>query len=187
LQQPTRVVRNDRLTVQAALDDAPTAIVISPGPCTPADAGVSIELVRACIGHVPLLGICLGHQAIAAALGARVIRSDQPMHGRSSQITHDGQGEFTGLPNPLVAGRYHSLVVAEATLPDELFVSARSEDGTIMGLRHRSHPVIGWQFHPESILTENGQPLLQGFLRLATSETASHKQTPSPDNWLARP
>jgi anthranilate synthase/aminodeoxychorismate synthase-like glutamine amidotransferase len=167
LGQATQVVRNDQLTAAQALALAPEAIVLSPGPCTPREAGCSLELVRLAIGRVPLLGVCLGHQTIAAALGGRVVRASVPVHGQASSIVHDAEELFAGLPSPLSVGRYHSLVVEEATLPPELRVTARLEDGTIMAISHRRWPVWGVQFHPESILTEGGYRLLANFLALA--------------------
>jgi anthranilate synthase/aminodeoxychorismate synthase-like glutamine amidotransferase len=167
LGQATQVVRNDQLTAAQALALAPEAIVLSPGPCTPREAGCSLELVRLAIGRVPLLGVCLGHQTIAAALGGRVVRASVPVHGQASSIVHAAEELFAGLPSPLSVGRYHSLVVEEATLPPELRVTARLEDGTIMAISHRRWPVWGVQFHPESILTEGGYRLLANFLALA--------------------
>jgi anthranilate synthase/aminodeoxychorismate synthase-like glutamine amidotransferase len=145
----------------------PEAIVLSPGPCTPAEAGCSLEVVRRCQGVLPLLGVCLGHQAIAAGLGGRVVRAAEPMHGRASLVRHDGRGVFAGVPSPFVAGRYHSLVVEEASLPADLEIAARTDDGAIMALRHRELPMVGLQFHPESILTEYGYQLLANFLELS--------------------
>jgi anthranilate synthase/aminodeoxychorismate synthase-like glutamine amidotransferase len=164
---PTEVVRNTSLDVSRARAMRPAALVLSPGPCTPQQAGCSLELVRALHAEVPILGVCLGHQVIAEALGGRIVRADEPVHGRCSQIHHDGRGVFTGLPQPIVGCRYHSLVVDEASLPDCLEVSARTDDAAVMALRHRRLPVVGLQFHPESILTGTGYPLLAGFLRLA--------------------
>jgi len=160
----TEVVRNDARSVAevAALD--PSAIVISPGPCTPDQAGISVPLVRELGASVPILGICLGHQCIGRAFGARVVRAVRPMHGRASPIRHDGRAEFAGLPNPLTATRYHSLVVAPEDLPGELAASAWSEEGEIMALRHRERRIVGLQFHPESILTERGHDLLEAVL-----------------------
>ena len=161
------VRRNDAVTVDGALALAPDAVVISPGPCTPREAGVSVELVRAAAARrVPLLGVCLGHQAIGAAFGASVVRGARPVHGKTSEIRHDGHGVLAGLASPLVAMRYHSLVVAEP-LPAELLATAHSDDGALMGLRHRTLPIEGVQFHPESYLTPEGPALLANFLRAA--------------------
>jgi anthranilate synthase/aminodeoxychorismate synthase-like glutamine amidotransferase len=173
LGQTTQVVRNDQITAAQALALKPEAIVLSPGPCTPAEAGCSLALVRQAAGRVPLLGVCLGHQAIAAAFGGRVVRAGVPVHGQASPILHAGEGLFAGLPSPLLVGRYHSLVVEEATLPQELCVTARLEDGTIMALAHRRWSIWGVQFHPESILTEGGYVLLANFLTLAGLRPAS--------------
>lgn len=158
------VYRNDAIEVGdiAALD--PAGIVLSPGPCSPAEAGISVDTVRAYAGRIPLLGVCLGHQAIAAAYGGRVVRAPEVMHGKTSEILHDGSGVFSGLPNPFEATRYHSLIVERSSLPAELAVTAWTEDGTIMGLRHRELDVEGVQFHPESILTGSGKDLLANFL-----------------------
>lgn len=167
LGQETLVVRNTAIDAAGALRLAPQAIVLSPGPCTPAEAGCSIEVVRRLAGRVPILGVCLGHQTIGEAFGAAVVRAPQPMHGRTSAVHHAGSGTFAGLPNPLIAGRYHSLIVDEATLPAELKATAHTDDGVLMALEHREWPVVGVQFHPESILTEAGYDLLANFLRLA--------------------
>jgi anthranilate synthase/aminodeoxychorismate synthase-like glutamine amidotransferase len=167
LGQQTIVVRNDALTPSEAIGREPDAIVLSPGPCTPHEAGCSLDLVRQLAGRVPILGVCLGHQTIAAALGGKVVRAQEPMHGRTSSIRHGATGIFAGLPNPLTVGRYHSLVVDEPTLPRELEVTARTDDGIIMALTHRRWPIVGVQFHPESILTEGGYTILANFLRLA--------------------
>lgn len=158
-----RVERNDALGVQAVLDLNPQAIVISPGPGVPKAAGISLDLIRAVRG-VPLLGVCLGHQAIGEAFGGEVVRA-HPMHGKTSKIEHDGTGLFAGLSNPFVATRYHSLVVRRETLPSCLKVTAWTEDGTVMGLRHKELPMAGVQFHPESFLTEVGKDLLRNFLQ----------------------
>ena len=146
---------------------SPEAIVISPGPCTPAEAGCSLSIVREFHGRIPILGVCLGHQAIAAAFHARIVRAREPMHGRTSEVFHDGRDVFSGLPNPVTVCRYHSLVVEAAGLPDCLAVTARTADGTIMALRHRDAITVGLQFHPEAILTQYGYVFLQNFLRLA--------------------
>jgi anthranilate synthase/aminodeoxychorismate synthase-like glutamine amidotransferase len=167
LGQETRVVRNDAIDIAAVRRLGPRGIVISPGPCTPREAGCSLEVVRELSGEIPLLGVCLGHQAIGAALGGQVVRAPRPMHGRSSPIVHGASGLFAGLPSPLRVARYHSLVVADEGLPSELEVTARSEDGVLMALSHRRHPTLGVQFHPESILTEGGYELLANFLRIA--------------------
>ena len=158
------VRRNDALSVTDAFALAPDAIVISPGPCTPREAGISVELVRAAAARrVPLLGVCLGHQAIAAAFGGEVIRARRPVHGKTSDVHHDGRGVYAGLADPIVAMRYHSLVAAEP-LPAALEPTARTDAGELMGLRHRSLPIEGVQFHPESYLTPAGPPLLANFL-----------------------
>jgi anthranilate synthase component 2 len=158
------VYRNDRIAVDDIAGLDPAGIVLSPGPCSPAEAGISIDTVTAYAGRIPLLGVCLGHQAIAAAYGGQVIRAAEVMHGKTSEILHDGSGVFSGLPNPFEATRYHSLIVERASLPAELMVTAWTEDGTIMGLRHRELDVEGVQFHPESILTGSGKDLLANFL-----------------------
>ncbi len=158
------VFRNDSIDVPAVASMKPGAIILSPGPCTPAEAGVSNGLIPAFCGKIPILGVCLGHQCIGAAFGGTVGRASKPTHGKSSPITHDGKTIFKGLPNPLEGGRYHSLVVYEQGLPDCLEISARTADGAIMGLRHKSFAVEGVQFHPESILTSFGLDLLSNFL-----------------------
>ncbi len=162
--------RNDQVTVAEVEQLGPQRILISPGPCTPQEAGVSIELIRHFAGKVPVLGVCLGHQAIGAAFGGKIVRAGTLMHGKTSRIHHDGRTVFSGLPSPMEATRYHSLVVADQGLPRELEVSAETtdRDGTrvIMGLRHRRYPVEGVQFHPESVLTAHGRQLLENFLRL---------------------
>ena len=164
-----KVVRNDELSVQQIAALAPERIVISPGPCTPNEAGVSLDVLRELGANTPILGVCLGHQSLGQAYGGKVIRAGRIMHGKTSRIRHEGQGVFAGLPDGYEATRYHSLVVEKDTLPDCLEVTAwtQNEDGTveeIMGLRHREHPVQGVQFHPESILTEHGHALLKNFL-----------------------
>jgi anthranilate synthase/aminodeoxychorismate synthase-like glutamine amidotransferase len=160
----TEIVRNDAASVAEVAAREPSHIVISPGPCTPNEAGLCVPLVRRLGPTIPILGVCLGHQCIGQAFGGQIVRARRPMHGMASRILHDGDGLFAGLPNPLTATRYHSLVVEAQDLPDELVVTARSEEHEIMALRHRQHPVVGLQFHPESVLTEHGHDLLRGFL-----------------------
>lgn len=163
----TLVVRNDQVDAAGAARLAPEAVILSPGPCTPVEAGCSIELVQRLEPSLPILGVCLGHQAIAVALGGRVARATTPMHGRTSPIEHHGRGLFEGLASPLSACRYHSLVVEESSLPDELSIDARSPDGDIMALSSQNRPLFGLQFHPEAILTDGGYRLLSNFLRAA--------------------
>lgn len=163
------VRRNDALTVEQALALRPDAIVISPGPCDPDRAGISLELVRAAAAVCPILGVCLGHQAIAQAFGGRIGRARQIMHGKLSEIEHGGQGLFEGLPSPFRATRYHSLVAEPESLPSCLMVTARTNDGVIMGIAHRERPIFGVQFHPESIETEHGHRLLGNFLARVAS------------------
>jgi anthranilate synthase/aminodeoxychorismate synthase-like glutamine amidotransferase len=167
LGQETRVVRNDAIDVERIRELNPDAIVISPGSCGPQTAGCSLEVVRELAATVPILGVCLGHEVIAEAFGGTIGRAEVPMHGRSSEVLHDGLGIFEKLPSPLLAGRYHSLVLLPETLPDELEISAQTSDGVVMAFRHRQLPVVGVQFHPESILTERGYEILAGFLRIA--------------------
>jgi anthranilate synthase/aminodeoxychorismate synthase-like glutamine amidotransferase len=161
-----KVFRNDTVTVEELEAMGPDRLLISPGPCTPNEAGVSVAAICHFAGRIPILGVCLGHQAIGAAFGGRVIRASRLMHGKTSMIAHDGKGVFNGLPNPFEAMRYHSLVVEEATLPACLEVSARSEQGELMGLRHREYLIEGVQFHPESIMTPDGVSLLKNFLEM---------------------
>jgi anthranilate synthase/aminodeoxychorismate synthase-like glutamine amidotransferase len=163
----TTVVRNDQITVEQALARRPFAIVISPGPGTPDQAGVTLDLIKAAAGRTAVLGVCLGHQALGQAFGGRVVRAPRLMHGKVSAVHHDGRTIFAGLPAPFTATRYHSLVVAREGLPDCLEISAWTEDGVVMGLRHRELPLEGVQFHPESILTTAGKQLLQNFLQRA--------------------
>ena len=159
-----RVERNDRISISEIESLEPKKIVISPGPCTPAKAGISVEAVRYFAGKIPLLGVCLGHQSVGAAFGGEVIKAGQLMHGKTSEVRHDGKTLFKNLPNPITATRYHSLIVERESLPDCFEISAETADGLIMGLRHREKPVEGVQFHPESILTDEGKPLLKNFL-----------------------
>jgi len=160
-----KVLRNDEASVEEVARLQPEGIVISPGPCTPNEAGISLELIRRLAGKVPILGVCLGHQAIGQAFGGKVVRARQVMHGKVSRIHHDGHGVFAGVPQDFVATRYHSLAVERAGLPAMLEVSAHSEDGEIMGLRHRGLAVEGVQFHPEALLTEHGHKMLQNFIQ----------------------
>lgn len=158
-------VRNDRITLGEIEQMQPSHIVISPGPGTPAQAGISRDVIRAFRGRIPILGVCLGHQTIGEIFGADVVRATEPFHGKVSQVHHDGRGILEGLPEPFRATRYHSLIVDDATLPEELKVTARTDDGTVMAMEHRDYPLFGVQFHPESILTESGMELLKNFHR----------------------
>jgi len=173
LGEEVRVFRNDQITVDEVEKLAPAYIVISPGPCTPNEAGISVPVIERFAHSVPILGVCLGHQCIGQAFGGRVVHAKSVMHGKTSAIRHEGEGVFAGLPNPLTATRYHSLVVERASLPECLKVTAWSDDGEVMGVRHRELAVEGVQFHPESILTEAGHDLLRNFLRETARETAS--------------
>ena len=167
LGEETVVRRNDAISLDRIADLGPTHIVISPGPCTPAEAGISVQAIRRFGATIPILGVCLGHQAIGAAYGGRVVRAGRPVHGKTSPISHGASGVFAGLPSPMRATRYHSLVIERASIPDVLEITAVSEDdGEIMAVRHREHPVHGVQFHPESILSEHGLTLIENFLRL---------------------
>jgi anthranilate synthase component 2 len=162
------VVRNDAISVGQAMTSGAEAFLISPGPCTPNDAGISLELVAACAAEArPLLGVCLGHQAIGQHFGGDVVRAPTLMHGKTSPMAHDGTGLFEGLPSPFTGTRYHSLIVSEASMPPVLKVNARAPDGTVMGFRHKSLPIHGVQFHPESIATEHGHAMLANFLGVA--------------------
>jgi len=167
LGQRTRVVRNDEISVAEIRTLSPSAIVISPGPCTPDDAGISLAVVRELSEEFPILGVCLGHQCIVQGFGGQVIRSGGPMHGRSSAVDHTDSPMFADIPNPLKVGRYHSLIAEKLTLPECLKVTALASDGTIMAVEHKTLPVVGFQFHPESILTEKGYQLLTNFLKIA--------------------
>lgn len=164
---PVIVHRNDALDVSAVMAQQPKAILLSPGPCTPNEAGICLDLIKAVSGKIPLLGVCLGHQAIGQAFGGHVVRAPTAMHGKISAIHHTNESVFAGLPNPFQATRYHSLIVDRSTLPDCLQITAETEDGLIMGLAHKGLPLHGVQFHPESIATEHGHDLLANFLRLA--------------------
>lgn len=163
----TKVVRNDKISVDEVIAQRPSAIVMSPGPCTPNEAGICLDLVRKVDGAIPMLGVCLGHQSIVQAYGGRIVRAATLMHGKLSPIEHSQTGVFEGLENPFNATRYHSLTAEPETLPDCLEVTARTEDGTIMGAMHKTLPVHGVQFHPESIASEHGHQLLRNFLKLA--------------------
>ena len=165
LGEDVQVYRNDQITLEAIDALAPAYIVISPGPCTPNEAGISVPLIKRHAGRVPILGVCLGHQSIGQAFGGRIVHAKSVMHGKTSAIRHAGEGVFAGLANPLTATRYHSLVIERESLPECLEVTAWSDDGEIMGVRHKSLAVEGVQFHPESILTEHGHALLGNFLQ----------------------
>ena len=161
-----KVIRNDKIKVEEALALKPDKLLISPGPCSPVEAGVSCDLIRAFAGLIPVFGVCLGHQSIGMVFGGEVVRADRLMHGKTSPIHHDGSSVFKGLPDPFDATRYHSLIVKKSSLPDELRITAWTEEGEIMGLQHKELEVHGVQFHPESILTTHGKKLLQNFLNL---------------------
>jgi len=164
LGEELQVYRNDKITLEEIERLAPDYLMISPGPCTPNEAGISMDVIRHFAGRVPILGVCLGHQSIAQVFGGNVIRAERLMHGKTSEVLHDGRTIFTGIPSPFTAARYHSLIVEEETIPDVLEVSARTPEGEIMAIRHREYPVEGVQFHPESIITEHGKQLLRNFL-----------------------
>jgi len=161
------VVRNDKISADEVLEKKPQAIVLSPGPCTPNEAGVCLDLVKAVDGKVPILGVCLGHQAIGQSYGGTILRADEPMHGKLSTISHRDKGVFAGLEKKFEVTRYHSLIIERATLPDCLEITAETEDGIIMGVQHKDVPVHGVQFHPESIASENGHRILANFLKIA--------------------
>jgi anthranilate synthase/aminodeoxychorismate synthase-like glutamine amidotransferase len=171
LGENVKVVRNDEVTVGEIEGLGPERIVLSPGPCTPNEAGVSLELIHHFAGRLPLLGVCLGHQAIGQAYGGRIVRAREPMHGKLSRIHHNGRSVFRGLEDGFPATRYHSLVIERATVPGVLEITAETDDGIIMGVAHKTHPVHGVQFHPESIASAHGHALLQNFLRLARTSS----------------
>ena len=173
LDHEVRVFRNDQITLEDIEKEGPSGLVISPGPCTPAQSGISVEAVFHFASKIPVLGVCLGHQAIAAAFGGKVVRADRIMHGKTSLIFHDGQTIYQGLPNPFEAVRYHSLIVERHSLPECLEISARTNEGEIMGLRHHKYEIEGVQFHPESILTRQGSKILQ---TLFTEKRTNHDQ-----------
>jgi len=164
LGQEVRVVRNDEIAVAEIAALRPSHIVISPGPCTPNEAGISLDVIKTYAGQIPILGVCLGHQSIGQAFGGKIVRAARVMHGKTSQIHHDGKGVFSGLPNPFEATRYHSLLIERASVPDSLEVTARTAEDEIMAVRHRTLPVEGVQFHPESFLTTAGKDLLGNFI-----------------------
>lgn len=169
LGEEVEVFRNDQLSVHDALAIGPDHLVISPGPCTPVEAGISVDLIRAFTGIAPILGVCLGHQSIAQAFGGEVVQAGEIMHGKVSKITHDGEYIYSGIPDRFDAIRYHSLAVQQKGLPEELVVTSRSENGVIMGIRHQEFAIEGVQFHPESIMTEHGRDLLANFLALRSA------------------
>jgi len=161
------VVRNDKISVEEVIERAPRAVILSPGPCSPNEAGICLELVKKSVGKFPIFGVCLGHQTIGQVFGGKVVQAPLLMHGKTSSITHKEQGVFKGLPSPFTATRYHSLIVEEDSLPDCLEITAHSDDGLIMGLQHKEHPIYGVQFHPESIASDWGHQILANFLELA--------------------
>ncbi len=165
LGEDVRVYRNDQITLKEIAAMKPARIVVSPGPCSPAEAGISVAAIKEFAGKIPLLGVCLGHQSIGAAFGGEIVHAKQPMHGKTSPVHHLDKGVFAGLPNPLTVTRYHSLAIRRETIPDCLEITAWTEDGEIMGVRHKQFDVEGVQFHPESILTERGHDLLRNFLK----------------------
>jgi len=165
LGEEVKVARNDEISLDEVVAMGPQRVVLSPGPCTPNEAGITLEIIGKLAGRVPILGVCLGHQAIGQAFGGKVVRAKRVMHGKTSQIEHSGQGVFRGLPSGFAATRYHSLVIERSSVPECLEITAQSEDGEIMGVRHRQYPVEGVQFHPEAILTEHGHQLLKNFLQ----------------------
>jgi anthranilate synthase component II len=182
-----RIHRNDKITSAAVLAADPDAVVLSPGPCTPKEAGICLDLIAAVSAKIPILGVCLGHQAIGDAFGGKVVRAPTPVHGKLSEIRHGGGGIFRGINAPFQATRYHSLVVERKSLPDELTVTADTEDGLVMGLAHKHLPVHGVQFHPESIASEHGHRILQNFLDIAASWNASSGRRNKPQTAQSRP
>jgi para-aminobenzoate synthetase component 2 len=164
LGEELQVYRNDKITVEEIERLSPDYLMISPGPCTPNEAGISMDVIRHFAGKIPILGVCLGHQSIGQVFGGKVIRAHRLMHGKTSEVYHDGKTIFEGIPSPFTAARYHSLIVEEETIPDVLEVTARTAEGEIMAIRHREYPIEGVQFHPESIITEHGKQLLRNFL-----------------------
>jgi anthranilate synthase component 2 len=172
-----KVWRNDAISVEEALDEEPDALVLSPGPCTPNEAGICLDLVRAAGATKPILGVCLGHQAIGQVFGGRVVRAPVPMHGKISRVSHNARGLFRGVNGPFHATRYHSLVIDRATAPGDLEITAEADDGLIMAVSHRDRPVHGVQFHPESIASEHGRTILKNFLDLANAFNDSHAPT----------
>lgn len=172
LGEELQVVRNDKITLEEIERLTPDYLMISPGPCTPNEAGISMEAIRHFAGKIPMLGVCLGHQSIGQVFGGKVVRAERLMHGKTSEVFHDGQTIFRGIPSPFTAARYHSLILEEASLPDVLEVTARTAEGEIMAVRHRHYPIEGVQFHPESIITQHGKQLLQNFLDTYARHTA---------------
>jgi len=172
-----KVWRNDEISVKEALDEKPDALVLSPGPCTPNEAGICLDLVRAASATKPILGVCLGHQAIGQVFGGRVVRAPVPMHGKISRVSHNARGLFRGVNGPFHATRYHSLVIDRATAPEDLEITAEADDGLIMAVSHRDRPVHGVQFHPESIASEHGRTILKNFLDLANAFNDAHAPT----------
>ena len=167
LGEDVEVVRNNSITIKQILKKSPEILLISPGPCSPKEAGISLEAIDYFKDKLPILGVCLGHQAIGEAFGAEIVKADRPIHGHVHAITHDKKGMFKNLPNPLNVTRYHSLVISEDSMPDELIISAKTKDGEIMGVRHKHFPIEGVQFHPEAILTEHGHDLFKNFIHNA--------------------
>ncbi|CAM3634712.1 MULTISPECIES: aminodeoxychorismate/anthranilate synthase component II [Brevibacillus] len=172
LGEELQVYRNDKITIEEIERLAPDYLMISPGPCTPNEAGISMDVIRHFAGKIPILGVCLGHQSIGQVFGGKVVRAQRLMHGKTSDVFHDGQTIFRDIPSPYTAARYHSLLIEEGSLPDELEVTARTADGEIMAIRHRDYPIEGVQFHPESIITQHGKQLLKNFLTTYARDTA---------------